>query len=432
MSLTSPRRSGADAANRFGPRGSLLAVTLPFTAAVCAFGTLQANDIRATQEQLEYFRASGDLTAQRRHGWSLLSQLAELSNGRPAIESWYDEGAVFAAEDEPAIPGLLGFTRPNTGHRKRSLDADSGDAAILDFTLYNAPAYEHIRRHRLYQTSELDQLLVAGETDRTIVGNRMIPAFPREAMVLKTAWWPIANEDVTALPVWDPELNPERPQGNPYTTWQRIVAVDTRSLHRLPRIATLEFAGRTIPISSWVKVNAFYHVVVDASLAIRLNADRDARKVALITLGRTLREGDALALIGVHLASHEIDDWVWVTFWWHDRPDEGKYAAGRPRAQDGAGRSYLMQTAFDAVKPVTPDGSPHVSFNPWFEGRFPNGGHGGGAVSNCVACHSRASYPAIDFLPVTRGPADLLSDAAYDDGRLRTSFLWSIALRATP
>ena len=137
-------------------------------------------------------------------------------------------------------------------------------------------------------------------------------------------------------------------------------------------------------------------------------------------------------LVSANLASKEIDDWVWATFWWHDRPDEGAFAADRPAALQGAWRNYLMQVAFDSTIPAAADGGPHACFDPWLEGRFPDGGHGAGAVSNCMTCHRRASYPAVDFLPVTRGEPDLAGDPAYAPGRLRTGMLWSIALHARP
>jgi hypothetical protein len=89
--------------------------------------------------------------------------------------------------------------------------------------------------------------------------------------------------------------------------------------------------------------------------------------------------------------------------------------------------------AYDLNLPPEKDGSPRVAFNPWLEGRFADGGHGGGGlVSNCMNCHNRASWPRRDvpdrreFLPVYRGNPDLSGDPAYAPGRLRTDFLWSI------
>jgi hypothetical protein len=53
-------------------------------------------------------------------------------------------------------------------------------------------------------------------------------------------------------------------------------------------------------------------------------------------------------------------------------------------------------------------------------------------TSNCMACHQRASYPPVPFLPVTRGRPDLRNDPALAPGRLRTSLLWSLAMHAKP
>jgi hypothetical protein len=163
-----------------------------------------------------------------------------------------------------------------------------------------------------------------------------------------------------------------------------------------------------------------------------LMRDRSARKAATIALGRDLREGDYLVLVSANLGRRETENWVWAAFWWHDRPDQGPFAAERPAGLSGAWRHYLLQVAFDADQPAASDGGPHVCFDPWLEGRFPDGGHGSGTLSNCVACHQRASYPAVNFLPVTRGAPDLANDPAFSPGRLRTDFIWSIALHARP
>jgi hypothetical protein len=308
----------------------------------------------------------------------------------------------------------------------------STDAAVLSYTLYNPAAYEHIRSNQLHLASQLERLRASGAPDETVPHSRAIPSFPAESVVLKTAWWPVAGEQITALPVWDPERNADRPQGNAYTSWQRIVAVDPRSTSRLAHSISLQFAGRAFVASGVFRLDAFHHVVLDASLARRLNDDRDAGKVALIALGRLLKAGDSLVLVGASVASKKIPDWVWATFWWHDRAEEGPYSSERPASLKGTWRSFLMQAAFDSGRPLDAVGAPHICFNPWLEARFPDGGHGGGTVSNCLACHRRASYPAIDFLPVTRGAPDLTGDPAYAPERLRTGFLWSIAMHAQP
>jgi hypothetical protein len=155
--------------------------------------------------------------------------------------------------------------------------------------------------------------------------------------------------------------------------------------------------------------------------------DQAARKAAIISLGRPLQAGDQLALVGMHVLTTELPAGVWGTFWWHDRPGNGPFAAGRPAAVAGVWRNYLMDVAFDAALPLSADGTPKICFNPWFDAKFPDGGHGNGLKSNCVSCHNRASYPRTDFLPIARGLPDLQGDPALAPGRLRTGQLWSIA-----
>jgi hypothetical protein len=197
-----------------------------------------------------------------------------------------------------------------------------------------------------------------------------------------------------------------------------------------PAVASVPFAGRVIPDARCVPLDALAHIAVDGATAAQMQREPAVRRAMRLALGRDLQAGDFLALVGVHIATREIADWVWATAWWHDEPDRGPFAADRPTGIAAPWRNYLLSVAFDERTPIESDGGAHVSFNPWLEARFPDGGHGGGSFSNCLACHRRASWPAASFLPVTRGPADVATDPAYAPGRLRTQFLWSIALRA--
>ena len=138
--------------------------------------------------------------------------------------------------------------------------------------------------------------------------------------------------------------------------------------------------------------------------------------------------GDFAVLVATHLTTKEIDDWVWATVWWHDKPAEGPFAANRVGVLEGVWKNYLMTVAYDLNLPSERDGSPRVAYNPWLEARFQNDGHGGGIVSNCMNCHNRASSGADDFLPIYRGNPDFAGDTAYAPGSLRTDFLWSILL----
>jgi hypothetical protein len=415
--------------------GSLLAVaSLPTSAdPVTVRSILVASDSTSTLAQL---RSSGDLDLQRRHAWKVLNELASTSVGNEstAFESWYGEGAVFSASGDPNTRGIGGFARSSgdngvvTAHDRFAFQG----VPVLSYTLYNDAAYTHIRANQLYKVAQLDRLRISGRQDEEITVDRAIPEFPAQAVVLKTAWWPVAAQRVTALPIWDPAENPNRRAGNDYTTWQRVVAIDSSNRGSKGTVTSIDFAGQVYRRVPRFGVESFFHVEVDAKLAKQLSEDPEARAASTIALGRAIRPGDILILVAANLATKEILNWVWVTFWWHDHANRGSFAAQRPSNLRAEWRHYLMQVAFDSDKPLEPDGQPHVCFNPWLEGRFPDGGHGGGMVSNCLACHQRASYPPINFLPVTRGPPDRAGDPAYAPSRLRTGFLWSIALHAVP
>jgi len=419
--------------------GVLLVATLTVAAQLEPSSGLGDDRQIVERSPLEDFRGSGDLTSQRDHVWNVFAQLTRTAAGenRPGFESWYGEDQVFERDSFTEGPprGIRGFSRRDPDGTQPSEDERNlqiADVPVLTYTLYNDAAYRHIRSNRLNSISVLEKLRTTGPQDSVIAAGRSIPPFPTQAIVMKTVWWPIAQDAITALPVWDAESNAPRRDGNSYLSWRRVVAIDSLKHAAQVTTADVQFAGREFPGVSRFGLDAFYHVVVDARLAEHLMRDREARKTTFIALGRALKAGDYIALVGANVATREIRDWIWAAFWWHDRADHGPFAAGRPDELRSQWQNYLMQVAFDSSAPAEADGAAHICFNPWLEGRFPDGGNGGGTSSNCLACHQRASYPAVNFLPVTRGAPDFANDPAYAPGKLRTAFLWSIALHARP
>jgi hypothetical protein len=248
-------------------------------------------------------------------------------------------------------------------------------------------------------------------------------------MTIKTVWWPVAGDGKTAIPIWDNDPAQRVQDGNDLTTWKRVVVADGQRM-TVPdgEFTDARYRNKPFPHSHVVGVGSFYGFKVDEATAeaIASNPDPGLRTSVQQALGRSLRVGDFMVLVAMHATSKEIDDWTWQTFWWHDKPNEGPYAADRPDAVKGIWRNYLVANADDQVKPPEPDNSPHIGFNPWLEARFPNG-----PLSNCMSCHHRASYPGtVSFLPVIRGLPDTANDPAFADGRLQTDFMWSIIDRA--
>jgi hypothetical protein len=263
---------------------------------------------------------------------------------------------------------------------------------------------------------------------------RKIPDFPARAMSLKTIWWPAAGDRPTPLPTWDNDPANPASQGNPWNTWKRVVAVDmTRQQIPSGETMTIPFGGISRPGSLVVGRDRFYTVPVTADIIDSINQAIQDGDVGLMidiqsAIGRDLMVGDFLLFLGFHITSKEIDDWTWSTLWWHDRPDDGPFAADRPPEVKGVWRNYLLTIADDQVTPPEPDGSPRVGFNPWLEARFQNG-----ILSNCMTCHHRASFPpapGTQFLPIRRGLPNPATDPALKPGRLQMDFLWSILDRS--
>jgi hypothetical protein len=391
-----------------------------------------SSDYLLSDAVLEKMRQDLDVGPQRRHVWDVIGYftqpIVENDRSEPLFETWHGENELFGStEPETLRPGIRGFSR---AIQEAHGDGAQSDIPVVSYTLYNEPAYEHIQRYQLNETSGLNELLKSGARDLVVAGDVTVPAFPIRSIVLKTVWWPVAQDKITALPVWDPELNPPNPLGNPYTGWSRVVAVDPKENTLGGTTTPVDFAGRSFARAKRVGVNAFYHVIVDARTAQSMMLDAETRRAILIALGRPLKAGDYIVLVSANFMTREISSWIWATFWWHDQPEAGPFSADRPATLQREWRNYLMQAAFDSEAPTARDGGPLVCFNPWLEGRFPDGGHGSGMSSNCMACHQRASYPQVSFLPVTRGAPDVRNDKAYADGRLRTSFLWSLVLHA--
>lgn len=370
--------------------------------------------------QLQAARASADPRAQRAHAWQTLLSLVTREGATPtspAFTRWQSEVATFDPSPSPGaapFPGLPVTTR--AGATKGSPTLAGGP--LMTFIHYNPAAHDHIRQHRLYRQATLDALLAAAAEAGEPRG---IPPLPREAAVAMTAWWPVASRQPTPLPVWDPEGQARAEGANGYLSWPRVLALVAGPASTATR--PLVFAGRTHPDAGPARLEEFFHRPVDASMAAQLMANTRFRNAAMIAMGRPLAAGDFLALVGLHLMTAELDTGVWATYWWHDRPDSGPFAAGRPAQLPPPWNHYLMDVTLDAQRPLEADGSPNICFNPWFDATFPDTGEGSGVQANCLSCHQRAAYPVVGTMRVTRGTPG----ATVSTGQLATALLWSIA-----
>ena len=326
-------------------------------------------------------RDNEDQAAMRRHAWTVLADVTRPGrDGAPAWLGWAPLSRTFGGDPNPGRP----FRRIDIAETPGIALLQASGAPLLSLVLLNGPAHRHIRRERLFSRARLDAINAGVGAARTI------PPFPREAMAVKTVWAVVHAGRPTPISVWDGEG--DAADGNRPARWPRTV-----------------LAG-----SAATPLGDFFHIPIGAD-----------ELAAVRAIDPSAEAGDQLVLLAIHLTTREIPDWIWTTYWWHDRADEGPFAADRPAAVAGVWRHYLMDVAYSAAIPAEADGGANIAFNPYLE-TFANG-----TRSNCMACHQGAVWTpggAAPFLPVTRGPRPA-NDPRFATGT-RLDFLWSIATEA--
>ncbi len=316
----------------------------------------------------------------RAHGWKLWRRIQD------SWETWPRSDVVFGGIDR--------IFRELQAIKVGDL-MEVETAPLMFAVIFDPVAAKHVTDHRLARRDTL-----RGDADRVVA------EFPRGAITLKSIWFPVHRDRATELPIWDGEA--ARREGNPTRTWSRHVVVDP--------------SGADEPTSGAIDelIDGVHHVPLDAFIYRTLTSRDEVLAAQRVARDPTLAIGDHVILLGMHISTKEIPDWVWTTVWWHDRPDEGQYAAGRPASLEGAARSYLLDITFSANQR---DGTPHAMMNPYLEARFPDGVH-----SNCLSCHRRAGFGTLEYLPVTRG--DTAPDDPYFADKVQTDMVWSLALEA--
>jgi hypothetical protein len=339
-----------------------------------------------------------DIPRLRRHAWMLWAGLTADSKlprpvdaGEPAAgllpkwETWYraedvlqeSAGHLNTEKGNPptSVPQLLlAFPRELVNLKFASARSGPGLAPRRDNTqvvagvLYNRPTCEHVIAKRLGDPVAKDNMLRNGL--------REIPAFPdRDSMALKTVWMYVPHDGCEIVPVWDGI--PNEPKATHYqpAEWPRSIVVKTSSTRA---------CAATGPA---VDLNDFYWRELLSQLEVARIKDSFP----------SARVGDYMILVGMHVITKEIPNWVWATFWWHDHPDYGQFADGRPSQLAAAWRHYLMDVAYDMDRPWQSTAQPKATFNPYLEAAFE-----GGTRSNCMTCHRRSVWP----LPAARETLD--------------------------
>lgn len=303
--------------------------------------------------------------------------------------------------------------------QRKSAISDLGNVPLILETRYNTEAQGFIANNHLDEAGTLARLQSDGDTQ--------LPDLPQGSATMLLAWWPVGAEGFTALPVWNAADEMRSAGSNGYLHWSEALAISAAP--NASEAADVSFAGKFWDDAPVVTLDQFVSMSVDDNVLHRLMSAPAHRKLATMVLGRDLAIGDQLVLVGAHLMHVQQDQTVWSTMWWQGNEE----ADLNVDIEDESGLNlaalfgfYTTDQTADAEVPAEPDGTPNICFNPWLDAGLMHAGQGNGLQSNCVSCHQRAAYPAIDFARVTRGnAADQIPATA-----VKTSMLWSVAIEA--
>jgi hypothetical protein len=358
-----------------------------------------------------------DIATLRVEGWKLLIAVTKPArSGLPLWRTWRQSPEVLSGK-----PNEILYLEPPKEFEGLA-DKGSGPYRIYESTFYNPVAARHI------------QMILQKETTRALLGQSRseVTEFPPDAIIAKAFWRKAPAAGKSSIGIWDwasPSLGDDDAREE---NWPQQCI----SLQKEPGCLTIADNFHMIQVT---KNNL-------ASFKCPVGCD----------LGEVngIAPGDALFLVGLHVASKALPDWFWATFWWKGvlRQDGGSWTcdnAQRPPevANSKLWSNYSMDViaSFTVPKPVVAAADTHcgvpphyardtqflAAFNPFVEARL-----SWGRTSSCIDCHSRATTKnGIPFNYVPKPDrTDRYTGLKDLQGDIRSDYLWTLAhaLEPTP
>ncbi len=372
----------------------------------------------ADPETVQGWIDSADRRSIRAHAWDIWAAITAPTDdpALPVWQTWYSGHELFEMEAEVGRRQFPDFERPHQfthSEQRRGVMADPAERAAA-FNRYSASLAANIRATGLNSADTLNAVNARFDATNAPVAGRAVSTsrgrIDASQIVLKPVFQLISGAEPTGIPYWagnsagttTDTLNPE-----PHT-WKQCVAIDpTGAAAPGSRVqVTCNGALARIPV---VPVEYFYHFTLSATqaeafstFAIGSSDDIGRGNFTDSSAVRALiQEGNIALLVAMHVATKEIENWTWQTFWWARDPEDPTYGADRPSTVSGPWAHYNMNTAYYMVEPPGDRaGAAVVSFNPYLEtnlrgtyttesGRVVSWT---GVSSNCMTCHRVAAW----------------------------------------
>lgn len=402
-----------------------------------------------------------DTVSIAQHAWGLWAGLTSPTTqtcGKDNLlrfETWLGTSEIQAMMQNPdpassnmTKHGRTPLTRPSQFHH--AVGSISGGTEIDSSSLnkhnkwvtvcYDPTAARFALQNAIFKQSTLEKYM---PSSNAVAGS--IPAFPRKSITLKPTYLVVHNngDSLIAMPVWPGQPSPPD-LGQSFDSYWHYVFVDSLNRGTSTPTPVPHLSGNTPQEIRKATANLrdFIYFVLDDSMAAYINKQQDAGA----------KQGDLAILVGMHVATKEISNWTWQTFFWVPDvnnppfPSSQFVASHRPKTVKGAAAHYAAVPVYNMVWPNPPVNGNAVAinatsryqfgYNPYLEASLGNiqdvhnylgNEYKWGAQTNCMSCHALAHVDK-KFSPFHTYTADqyIPMDDKFFNGKLKVDFSWSI------
>lgn len=425
------------------------------------------------------------------HAWGIWAGLTAQTNqtcgGEPLLvfETWVgtselqelimikDDLNQFLGKPLVEKKGRAQLTRPHQNFHGAP-NIPQVDSNLWVTVSYNPSAALFTFENSLYNQDTLLQNYYEGPSS---IGS--IPDYTNSSIAIKPTYLALQRNSngLFAFPVWpgQPLLPAQVPDFN-NPQWQWVFVDPTNSYgNDVPvPVYSPDVTDSTAIANATVNLNQFIYLNIDADMAAFMNQEQAPLQ---LNSGAIAQAGDIAILAGMHVATKEIKEWTWQSFFWTPDPANPPFPSSAfiatnrlpQTALSDQAAHYAAVNVYNMVWPNQPvtggtnsNVKPLIGYNPYLEpglAEFPgipntytqndsifrdstnrlNTQFVWGVQSNCMSCHSLATVnPTVPLWTQTAnppGPSNSLpytgdqyidrADPAYKS-YVQLDFLWSI------
>jgi hypothetical protein len=377
------------------------------------------------------------------HAWAMWGAITSPTNEQfrgvqaPVYLTWWPQQDVFAAQSQLSQLAIsahgVHFDRPRQFDRLRPAAGPGlaeapvlpGSQTVSVTVQYNNPIFLQVRKYQYYLTPVLESINNAWGA--TPIALQSIAPFPANAVMTKPTYLFAFANQATQLQYWTgpaDSTTPSVPDFGSWTDWMWVLP---------PGMNINQFKQTHNDGHPVVSVNDFFHFPLTAA---------DFQPNSILSASG-FQPGDFALLVAMHLASREIDNWTWQTFWWSLTPTTiPQFIRSRILPPF---KHYQVAVGYSFTNDNTESALPTLCYDPYLETAFDNSVFVKpgqlGIESNCMSCHRSAAWPSIAPASAPAGTVNpgYIANGLIDpgdpylfEGQTKTDFLWGVQSNVPP